>query len=146
MEGSTMDMVIEIERLRRCCDARAPNWQALPVEGATLVSCYIESCGKRGTMVLLTRQFPPLRIPLEHHVVFGSLDGVEQRFLALDDRDIGIIIDPSKGEDVRLVEARVDFWPTNEDPTTCFAAPTSGEEWELRAAFNVTLRFGATGA
>jgi len=144
LKRSRDNIAEEIERIRRCCDKVAPNWQPLPVEGATLASCFIDSHGKRGTMHLLTREFPPLSIALDHSVLFKGLDGVEQRFLSLDDSSVGLIINPLPGQTVRLVEARVDFFMTNEDPAVFLAAPTDGKPWDPQAVFDVALQFGVT--
>ncbi|HQP34193.1 MAG TPA: hypothetical protein PLI95_03405 [Polyangiaceae bacterium] len=95
---------------------------------------------------LLTREYPPLSIPLGHTVILKGLDLVEQRMIKIDDMNVGIIIDPAPGQRVRLVEARVDFWLTDEDededPTEFLAVPTDGSRWEYIAAFPLALRFG----
>lgn len=141
IRGMAMDVARRIERLRRYYDRQDCNWQTLPVEGASLTSCFIESCGKDGEMLLLTREYPPLTIPL-NAVFLKGLDGVEQSCIPLDDKWVGIVIEPEMGRTVRLVEARVDFWLTDEDPSVFLAVPTDGDPWEYIAAFVVALRFG----
>ena len=142
-----VDLDREINRLKNCCrDRPATRWVPLPVEGSELRSCLIDSSGKRGTVYLVTVEHSPLHLPLSHHVVFGSLDGIEQRFLQLDDVSVGLILLPIEGTRVRLVEAQVDFWLKGEDPTEYLAPPTSGQLWELDAAFDARLRFEIMGS
>lgn len=56
-------------------------------------------------MTLLTQESPPLNVPLGRTVTLKGLDRIEQRVIAIDDRSVGIIIDPTSGQKVRLVEA-----------------------------------------
>jgi hypothetical protein len=130
----------EIERLKHCCDDRRDsNWVALPIEGCTLRSCLISSCGKRGDMYAVTEELPPLHLALSHHILWGSLSGIEQRFLALDDVSVALVVHPQLNTRVRLVEAKVNFWLENENPTTYLAVSQAGEPWEFGAAFDVRL-------
>jgi hypothetical protein len=101
-----MTSLKEIERLKRCCKEREPNWVSLPLEGATLVACYLESSGKRGNMTLHTQE-------------------------------------PASSQAIRLTEAQVHFWLTDEDTTKFFAVPSNDRPWELRAELSVRLRFAA---
>ncbi len=132
----------EVRRLRQCCSSDdTANWIPLAVEGATLRAALIESCGKRGTLVLDTIEYPNLVLSLEHHVAFEGLDGVQQKLIALDDSSAGLILYPAASTSVKVARARVNFWLTNEDPATHLAPPTAGQLWEPRAYFNVQLAF-----
>jgi hypothetical protein len=133
--------------LKAFCVSRDPeNWLPLLVEGSELRSCLIRSSGKRGFAYLVTVEYPPLCIPLSHHVLFGALEGVEQRLLSLDDVNVGLMFHPIEGTRVRLAEAKVDFWLEDEKPVDFLAPPKSGQEWELNAAFNTKLGFEVFGS
>lgn len=132
----------EIERLKHCCDDhRDSNWVPLPIEGCTIRSCLISSCGKRGDMHVVTEELPPLQLALSHHVTWGSLSGIEQRFLALDDVSVALVVHPQANTRVRLVEAKIDFWLQDENPTTYLALAQAEKPWAFNAAFNVRLGF-----
>lgn len=132
----------EIARLSSCCESRRrqENWLSLPIEGARFESCFIEHSGKRGNMIMLVEGFPPLHMEISHHVRFGSLDGIQQRLLALDDVNVGLLLFPHEGCAVRLIDAKVDYWIKDENAGEELRAPAEGD-WELRAAFDLKLAF-----
>ena len=124
-----------VARLKRNRDPTKGNWVSLPVEGCELRTCLLTSCGKRGMMTIVTAERPTLHIPLYDPVIFSCPGGLEQRFIALDDANVALIIEPLSGARIRLTEAKVNFWLEHEDPVTFFERDKSDHPWTLRAAF-----------
>ena len=126
--ASPVDVIASLKQRRNPAKG---NWVSLPVEGCELRSCLLTSCGKRGTMAIVTAECPPLNVPLHDPVIFSSPGGLEQRFISLDDANVALIIEPLSGTRIRLTEAKVDFWLENEDPITFFERAKSEDAWTL---------------
>ena len=91
-------------------------------------------------MAIVTAECPPLNVPLDDLVIFSSPGGLEQQFIALDDANVALIIEPLSGVRIRLTDAKVDFWLENEDPVTFFERAKSEDAWTLGAAFCAKFR------
>jgi hypothetical protein len=91
-------------------------------------------------MAIVTAECPPLHLPLYDPVIFSSTGGLEQRFIALDDANVALIIEPLSEVRIRFTQAKVDFWLENEDPVTFFERAKSENEWTLGAAFCAKFR------
>ena len=117
----------------------SPQWIALPVEGARLQSCRIESSAKDGELTLRVDGHVLVHIGLSSSISFSSMNGVKQRFVAIDDNWIELVIEPAD-KPVRVVEAKIDYW-LDEPADESFAEAMQETKWDLPACFDVRLGF-----
>lgn len=104
------------------------RWIALPVEGARLQSCFIESSGKDGEVTLKVDGHVPVWFGMGRNVVFSSMNGVTQHLLAVDDNWVSLLIEPA-GTPVRIVEAKIKWWL---DESLEELLAEAREQWDLR--------------
>ncbi len=118
----------------------SPNWTAMPAEGAVLISCTLEGCGKRGELILETVGNPRVVVELSRIVSFENLTGLRQDFLSVDDLDVRLRLTPLPNHEVRVLEARVDHWP--DESLENLATSSISSTWSPNACCNVRLAFG----